>query len=314
MVLIIEWIDFSNELSNLIKKGIIISEQKDFQDSFINQETKVLQWQSELLDLFYNSFDEKENEFTYEIKNAFKEKDNGFHINTFNQNNRFNERKETDTKTKISDLYKNLDGLIRTLEFYLKFLSSADAIIYPEKLKINDRSDYKTEDILNLILEKLYILYDTNYISINSILESNGIKLGRFGEERELTKVLENRGLVNVMSARNVSAQLTLEGKLYIEKLQKSVKINYEKINENNVEFDKTIDEILTKLEKLGYGQQIIFDEIEELKDLHSNLNKKNFGQILKGKLLDLALAKLIENDTISFIYKTITDEQIHLK
>ena len=53
MVLVIEWIDFSNELSNLIKKGIIISEQKDFQDSFINQETKVLQWQSELLDLFY---------------------------------------------------------------------------------------------------------------------------------------------------------------------------------------------------------------------------------------------------------------------
>ena len=314
MVLIIEWIDFSNELSNLIKKGIIISEQKDFQDSFINQETKVLQWQSELLDLFYNSFDEKENEFTYEIKNAFKEKDNGFHINTFNQNKRFNERKEPDTKTKISDLYKNLDGLIRTLEFYLKFLSSADAINYTAKLKINDRSDYKTEDILNLILEKLYILYDTNYISINSILESNGIKLGRFGEERELTKVLENRGLVNVMSARNVSAQLTLEGKLYIEKSQKSVKINYEKINENKVEFDKTIDEILTKLEKLGYGQQIIFDEIEELKDLHSNLNKKNFGQILKGKLLDLALAKLIENDTISFIYKTITDEQIHLK
>lgn len=314
MELIIKWIDFKNELSKLIVDATKISQEKDLKDSFTNQELKVLGWQSEVINLFSNSFDEKQNEFVKEVENAFKEKGNNFQINTFNNNNRFKENKEQDESSKINNLFKNLDDLIRTLKFYIKFLSSADAIIYPEKLKINDRSDYKTEDILNLILEKLYILYDTNYISIKSILECNGIKLGRFGEERELTKVLENRGLVNVMSAKDVSAQLTLEGKLFVEKQQKSVKTNYEKINENKSEFNKTIDEILNKLEKLGYGQEIIFNEIDELKELHSKLNKKNFGQILKGKLLDLALAKLIENDTVSFIYKTITDEPIHLK
>lgn len=98
------------------------------------------------------------------------------------------------------------------------------------------------------------------------------------------------------------------------DKIRKKKKIsNYEKINENQTEFEGTINEILSRLEKLGYGQQIIFDEIEELKNLHSQLNKKNFGQALKGKLIDLALSKMIDNDTVSYIYNKITNETLML-
>lgn len=97
------------------------------------------------------------------------------------------------------------------------------------------------------------------------------------------------------------------------DKNRKKKKSNYEKINENQTEFENTIDEILSRLEKLGFGQQIIFDEIEELKNLHSQLNKKNLGQVLKGKLIDLALSKIIDNDTVSYIYNKITNETLML-
>ena len=62
--------------------------------------------------------------------------------------------------------------------------------------------------------------------------------------------------------------------------IQKSQKSNYEKINENQFEFEKIINEIVAKVEKLGYSQQIIFEEIKELKDIYLHINKKNSGQI----------------------------------
>ena len=76
---------------------------------------------------------------------------------------------------------------------------------------------------------------------------------------------------------------------------------------------DERVDEILENLKKLGYGQEIIFDEIQELKELYGKLNKKNWGQVVKGKLVDLALAKLVENDTISYIYEKLTNHTLRL-
>lgn len=315
MKITIDWDIFKENISNLIKVGEEIKQQLDSNKKFEDEKKKVIDWQNKLLAEFENSFDISNNEFTFEIKNAFKEPTNSYVIptNTFNRNINIPKNIEQENREKNISLSKNLEGLLRTLKFYLKFLSASDAVIYPNKIDINDRSNYKTEDILSLILNKLYILYDTNYISIINILSYNGIKLDRYGEERELAKVLENRGLINIMSGRDVSAQLTLSGKMFIEEFQKRMKPNYENINENQVEFENTIDEILSKLEKLGYGQEIIFEEIEELKNLHLHLNKKNFGQILKGKLVDLALSKTIENDTISYIYHKITEEILKL-
>lgn len=315
MKITIDWDIFKENISNLIKVGEEIKQQLDFNKKFEDEKKIIIDWQNKLLAEFENSFDISDNEFTYEIENAFKEPINSYVIptNTFNRNINIRKNIEQENREKNISLSKNLEGLLRTLKFYLKFLSASDAVIYPDKIDINDRSNYKTEDILSLILKKLYILYDTNYISINNILSYNGIKLDRYGEERELAKVLEDRGLINIMSGRDVRAQLTLSGKMLVEEFQKRMKPNYENINENQIEFENTIDEILSKLEKLGYGQQIIFEEIEELKNLHLHLNKKNFGQILKGKLVDLALSKTIENDTINYIYHKITDEVLKL-
>lgn len=315
MKITVDWNFFKNSIDNLIIEGNKILGEFDTNDSYDKNKDLISNWHKKLQNEFENSFNPSKNEFSIEIQNAYKQERNAYHIPQFQNNRNFNppKNKEQENRENNVELKNKTESLLKNLRYYLKFLSASDAIIFPKTLELNDRNNFITEDKLNLILEKLYILYDTNYHSVSSILSANGITLNRHGEERELTKVLENRGLVNVISARDIQAQLTIQGKMYIEDKQKSVKSNYEKINDNQTQFNDTIDEILLRLERLGFGQQIIFEEIEELKDLHTKLNKKNFGQVLKGKLVDLALSKAIENDTISYIYNKITDEVLRL-
>lgn len=53
------------------------------------------------------------------------------------------------------------------------------------------------------------------------------------------------------------------------------------------------LNKIIDNLQKLSYGQQIIFDEIDELKN-HFNLGKKNWFQLAKGKFFDLTVEKVV--------------------
>ena len=76
---------------------------------------------------------------------------------------------------------------------------------------------------------------------------------------------------------------------------------------------NEKIDFIIEKLTELGYGQNIIFDEFDELRNLYSKLPKKTWKQVLKGKLMDLALNKLISKETVVYVYKTLTDEILKL-
>jgi hypothetical protein len=66
------------------------------------------------------------------------------------------------------------------------------------------------------------------------------------------------------------------------------------------------IDEVLQKLNDLGLGQEILFDEINNLRE-HFNLDKKNWVQLAKGKLVDLAVEKIIDVTVADMIFKTIT-------
>ena len=77
--------------------------------------------------------------------------------------------------------------------------------------------------------------------------------------------------------------------------------------SEQKSELHNSLNEIKNKLNKLGFGQQIIFDELDELKE-HLNLGKKNWFQLLKGKLFDLSVSKALEETAVKEIYKTLSD------
>jgi hypothetical protein len=72
-------------------------------------------------------------------------------------------------------------------------------------------------------------------------------------------------------------------------------------------DFHNKLNEIAERLEKLGYGQEILFEEIESLKE-NFNLGKKNWFQLLKGKLIDLGLQKVLNEKIINDLYKELSN------
>jgi len=70
------------------------------------------------------------------------------------------------------------------------------------------------------------------------------------------------------------------------------------------------LDELANKLAKLELGQQITYDdlmdELKEMKDLLYVLTKKNWKQLLKGKLLDAGFGVFAEDvgDVVLDVFK----------
>lgn len=298
MKLTINWNDFSEKINMLIEKS------EELSKTSINSETEfdilkesIKNWNKECYDYLNSSFNSEKNEFAIGFNNS--------------RENRYNLGREIDFKQKVKNLFSDLNSKKSTLKYYLKILKVSDAIIKPDQ--IGDRAKFSTEETLDLILEKLFDLYDNNYHSVGMILEGNGIVLKRHGEEREFCKILERKGFIKIMSARDISAQLTMNGKMYIEEKRKVQTTDYNHISSSQIEINNKIDEIINELNKVGLGQEIIFDELSEMKELFGTLNKKNWGQLLKGKLFDIGVSQVVNKEVLSMIYKELTQEVLRL-
>ena len=301
MKLITNWADFSNQMDTFAAEAKFILTKEDTiqtEQDLGNIKIEMKNWSEGCYEFLKSSFDEEKNEFA----NSFR----------FAATNRFNfGNQKHDLRQLKKEAFEDFNDKVSTLVYYKRILSISDAIIKPEIIELADRNSYTTEQTLELILDKLYDLYDNKYHSISMILEGNGITLKRYNEDRELIKILEDKGYVSVVHTRDTSGQLTLRGKLYVEDQRKTHQEDYSNINKSQEEINERVDEIIKKLTELGYGQEIIFDEIEELKELYTTLSKKNWGQVVKGKIVDLALSKLIENDTLGYIYEKLTDHTL---
>ena len=175
---------------------------------------------------------------------------------------------------------------------------------------LEEHKNLDTEGILDLILSKLYELYnDGKYYSIKWILEGNGLKLSGRSEDWDYGRMLEERGLIETMNGREVNAKLKLEGKYAIEQARKSQVPDYSKISDSDEELKTLLKEVLAEVKRSGYGQQIIFDEFDELRNDIPHLSKKSFGQLLKSKLGDLVAAKAFDKTLASDIFKQFTDQ-----
>jgi len=73
---------------------------------------------------------------------------------------------------------------------------------------------------------------------------------------------------------------------------------------------DQKIDYGVEEIRKLGFGQEIIFDEINQMKEL-TDLSIKNWKQILKEKLIELGLSTAISQEVIKMVYEVLTGEKI---
>ncbi|UMQ43621.1 hypothetical protein MKS83_07935 [Chryseobacterium sp. Y16C] len=261
------------------------------------------EWKSVVISYLDNTLNEPNNMFTKGFKQA---KPISYMIQNLTKVDSNEELKKS--------MYNEVLEKISILKYFNKLIKISDAVTIPESTKVKERVNYTTKQKLDLILEKLYDLNGNRHYPIELILELNGIILQYQGEGMELAKALKNMGLIDVIYSRNQSdGKINLNGKMYVEEKREATTENYDNISSNQQEINEKINEVLEHLKKLGYGQEIIFEEIEELKSLHTKLSKKNWGQVLKGKLLDLALSKLVENDTISYVYEHLTNNHLRL-
>lgn len=76
---------------------------------------------------------------------------------------------------------------------------------------------------------------------------------------------------------------------------------------------DLKLNDIVDKLQKLEYGQEVIFDEIEELRGLTLKLSKRSWRQLLKGKLIDLMLAEIINKDIVISVFEYLTNSHFKM-
>lgn len=300
------WTEFKTEISDLITEG----KSFDFtnaRNSTIEEynEAKIQfeDWIEKVTDYLESAFDETQNEYKFEFKYAKKQR-----INITQNNHLIKSPSQL-----LTELKEDLSEKIIYIENTIRILEVSDAIIRPDYIDLVNRKSYSTEQILSLILDKLYFLYDNSYHSIVAILKGNGIEMKRNYEDREFGKILEDHGYVELHHQIETFAKLTLNGRLHVEEKRKTFIENYEDINLDKAQMDERIDEIIERLNSLGLGQEILFDELQDLRETYVKLSKKSWGQLVKGKLVDLSLAKIIENDTISFIYEKLTNHGFRL-
>jgi hypothetical protein len=214
-----------------------------------------------------------------------------------------------DLLSKQADLIEHAGKLYKfknSLREVIGYLSMINSLLHPnEHILIESISD-KTD----FVLSKLNSVYGNEMYLIGQILELNNIRT-REGEGREIALDLHKRGYVNLKEAWGGGYSLvniSVKGARYIERKLKMSSMAKEK-NELN---DK-IDVVLAQLTKLGYGQEVIFNEIEELRELQHKLSKKSWSQLLKGKLVDLTLDKLVTVDVAKLVYEYLTSNNFKL-
>jgi hypothetical protein len=77
---------------------------------------------------------------------------------------------------------------------------------------------------------------------------------------------------------------------------------------EEKAESNSKLNEILAYLQTLRDGQEIIYDEIAELKELHF-LGKKNWKQLAVGKMTEVVASGVIEEATAQKLLEAITKD-----
>lgn len=297
MVLKVKWTEFKSSLESFQSKGNALLEKYKAArtEDLLNELKEEKQsWENDVISYVKASFDPEHTNFAYEFKAQ--------------QGYNFGMKLGVDQRVK--NTIQTIKDEINGLDYYLKILSISDAIVRADDIDLEERKNLDTEGILDLILSKLYELYnDGKYYSIKWILEGNGLKLSGRSEDWDYGRMLEERGLIETMNGREVNAKLKLEGKYAIEQARKAQVPDYSKISDSDEELKELLKEILSEIKKSGYGQQIIFDEFDELRNDIPHLSKKSFGQLLKSKLGDLVAAKAFDKTLASDIFKQFTDQ-----
>tara|TARA_R100000541_G_scaffold3587_1_gene10854 strand:+ start:224 stop:799 length:576 start_codon:yes stop_codon:yes gene_type:complete len=191
-------------------------------------------------------------------------------------------------------------------------------------LKIKESEIPALDFIIDRIIKDNFPLYANELVSAGFIKSKENYEIE--SEFEILLSIIDYYNCGTVTDARNEDhgASVIKNGKTAIFKRDggflelfntlKDGVTDYNQITESQNEINNKIDKIIAILEKQNFGQEILFNELQELKELYPKLSKKNWGQVLKGKLIDLGFAQIINQEIAEKIFTELTNQVLRLK
>jgi hypothetical protein len=76
---------------------------------------------------------------------------------------------------------------------------------------------------------------------------------------------------------------------------------------DDEISLHNKLNDIIDHLKKQDLGQEILFEEIESLKN-HFSLGKKTWFQLVKGKMIDVAIEKGVEIAVVQQVFNALAD------
>lgn len=184
-------------------------------------------------------------------------------------------------------------------------------------------TDLTSNDFMKLKDKKLNLLrvlyshrFDGQSYDVLDILKQFGPT--NRDEAYSITKALHDEGLVKMTATKDgTDAEIISYGVEFIED-EGLHEEPYEPTdlleNEEKEAIKKKLDEFSERLKRMEVGQQITYDdlmeELETLKKLLNVLGKKDWGQILKGKLVDAGFGQLADK-VGDLIIETFKDDKL---
>lgn len=242
-------------------------------------------------EIFEKDKKEWENQCIDFIKNSFSKDASTFYLSSFKATNILDLGYKLPIEQQCRNLKNDLISKINLLEYIIELLKVSDAIINPEIIINENRSKWKIQQKKVFLLQVLKKLNGKNFHNVDYIFSANGIVTDDTDENRDIADSLSDEGYLIKVGGKYVNVKITLEGKEYLESLDALEPIhNTTATSTDMTAINIKLDEVIEWLKKNDMGNEIIFNEIQELKDAGDKLDLKNWKQLVKGKLLDLTM------------------------
>lgn len=268
--------EFEFNLKNLAEKGFdlqkpVIATEATFQNIVSN----VRNWRKESIDFLKNSFlGDRQTYFSTQFHNAGASNLSFPNLPLYQ---------------KSKNLKDSLQQSINSLMEVPKILRISDAIIDPQRVKDELREKWTINRKKEFILSVLFKLGQNYHYDVNYLYWANGLVETSSQEPYHVAHSLYDSGLIELYGG--TWACINLHGITYLEELPEQSNNVNTGIGEDQNDIDE-INEKLTRLEALmnqnNYGNEIIYDELLELRKNSTKLNLKNWKQLATGKLLAL--------------------------
>jgi len=209
-------------------------------------------------------------------------------------------KKEVDLTSKINDLTKRM--------LSTKSLSTAQSYQRQIDTKSKDliRISSKVADFEKKLADKRKELA-RNQGNLTKAIDSETKK--RQSQELSFLKEKERINRSELTNIRNINQEIQHQQNIFQDYQVPESNLSDDDIDyslKELTELHQRIDSVLEKLEKLGYGQEIIFDEIEQLKSKSKKISKKDLKMMLIGKIVSFGMGK-IDTDLAAQIFEEIT-------